>query len=163
MRRPVAGGPKCEAGSGTILMLVASAVVLLAGVLLAVLAAVAVARHRAASAADLAALAAQAHALEGQPAACRAAVAVLSPVGADLVACALMNGVADVRASVRPGGPLGRLGAVTARARASPGQLGPGGGHLPGPTRTAAGSSRSLGPRPTLRSLSGPGPDRLRA
>ena len=115
------GGQAEESGSGTVLMLMASAVVLAIGLCLAALGCVAVARHRAASAADLAALAAYAHVLEGQPSACRAAAAVLTPVGAELVACAIVDGVAEVSAQVRPAGTLGRLGTTTARARAGAG------------------------------------------
>lgn len=114
-------GPGRDAGSGTVVMLLVSVVVLLAGLLLTTLGAVAVARQRAASAADLAALAGYAHLLEGQAVACQAAERVLTPVGATLVACDLVDGVVDLSAQVQPTGWLAGWGAATSRARAGAG------------------------------------------
>ena len=104
-------------------MLVVSVFVLLVGLLLGALGAVAVARQQAASAADLAALAGYAHVLEGRPAICQAAERVLRPVGADLVTCEVHDGVVEIAARVRPAGTLGRWGAATGRARAGAGSV----------------------------------------
>lgn len=115
------GGPcahQAEVGSGTIVMLLVTVVVLLVGLVMTAVSAVAVARQRAASAADLAALAGYAHALEGRSAACRAAAAVLTPVGAELVACTITDGVVQISARVQPAGVLSQWGAATAQARA---------------------------------------------
>ena len=104
-------------------MLIVSVVILLVGLVLAMFGAVAVARQQAASAADLAALAGYAHVLEGPVAICEAAERVLTPVGAQLLACDLVDGVVEVSARVRPTGKLGSWGAATARARAGAGQF----------------------------------------
>ena len=100
-------------GLATALALIASLVVALG--------AVAVARHQAASAADLAALAGAQHALEGQAVACAAATAVARAQGARLASCALTG--LDVRlvAVVRPEGRLGEMGEARATAVAGPG------------------------------------------
>lgn len=73
------------------------------------------ARHRAGSAADLAALAAADRALEGPEAACEAARRVASAQGAVLVRCTVYGEIADVVAR----SSLGRY-APTVRARAAP-------------------------------------------
>lgn len=74
-----------------------------------------VARHRAGGAADLAALAAADHGLEGPRAACDLARRVASAQGARLVRCALNGEIADLTAEVRAG-PF----ALRARSRAGP-------------------------------------------
>ncbi len=109
-----------ERGSATILVLALSMVVALLGAVLATLGAVGVARHRAASVADLAALAAASGALEGTGPACEAAQQVATSAGGTLTDCRLVGAVADVTAEVRPGGRVGSLGVGTARARAGP-------------------------------------------
>lgn len=76
---------------------------------------VVVVRHRAASAADLAALAAADRALWGPRIACRRAAEVAGSQGAEVVRCALAGEVADVTATARLG-PY----APTVRARAGP-------------------------------------------
>ncbi|MEU5159184.1 Rv3654c family TadE-like protein [Streptomyces sp. NPDC020875] len=73
------------------------------------------ARHRAAAAADLAALAAAAHALRGESAACARAAETARAQGARLLRCAVRGEIADVRTSARAG-PF----APTALARAGP-------------------------------------------
>jgi secretion/DNA translocation related TadE-like protein len=89
----------------------------LTAVLLAVFAAVllmdqaVVARHRAGAAADLAALAAADHALDGEAAACRLAVRVASAQGAAVLDCAISGEVSDVVAEV---------GHARVRSRAGP-------------------------------------------
>jgi secretion/DNA translocation related TadE-like protein len=111
-----------DRGSGTVLVLALSTVLVMVGMLLAALAAVGVARHRAASAADLAALAAADRALVGERAACAAAARAARAVGADLEACRLTGDIADVVAVVQPPGAIGRLGAARGVARAGPGE-----------------------------------------
>lgn len=74
-----------------------------------------VARHRAGSAADMAALAAAGHALRGAEAACARAAEVARAQGAQVVRCAVVGEIADVTA--RAGfGPY----APTVRSRAGP-------------------------------------------
>jgi secretion/DNA translocation related TadE-like protein len=91
----------------------------LTAVLLAVFAAVllmdqaVVARHRAGAAADLAALAAADHALDGKTVACGLAVRVASAQGATVVSCTLSGEVSDVVAEV---------GKARVRSRAGPPQ-----------------------------------------
>ncbi|MEU0525331.1 Rv3654c family TadE-like protein [Streptomyces niveus] len=74
-----------------------------------------VARHRAGSAADLAALAAAGHALRGAEAACARAAEVAGAQGAQVVRCAVVGEIADVtaRADFGPYAP-------TVRSRAGP-------------------------------------------
>ena len=112
--------PRGEAGVALVLVLSLSSVLALVGALSASLAAVAVARQRAAAVADLAALGAAARALDGQAAACGRAERLAERDGGRILACTLVGDVAEVTAQVRPPGPLGRLGAATARARAGP-------------------------------------------
>jgi secretion/DNA translocation related TadE-like protein len=87
-------------------------VALMAAVLCAVFAAVLTlgqvvsARHRAGAAADLAALAAADHALEGAPAACAYATRVAAAQGARVVRCAVLGEVSDVTAEVAVGLPI---------------------------------------------------------
>ncbi|MFE0422049.1 Rv3654c family TadE-like protein [Streptomyces sp. NPDC058953] len=76
---------------------------------------VVIARHRAAAAADLAALAAADHALLGEAVACDRAAETARAQGARLLRCALRGEIADVRTSARAG-PL----TATALARAGP-------------------------------------------
>ncbi|MFI0261875.1 Rv3654c family TadE-like protein [Streptomyces sp. NPDC017056] len=74
-----------------------------------------IARHRAASAADLSALAAAGKAVHGAPAACGDARRVAAAQGARLVRCTVRGDVADVTARARTG-PFG----ADIRARAGP-------------------------------------------
>ncbi|WP_332757506.1 Rv3654c family TadE-like protein [Streptomyces sp. MT206] len=74
-----------------------------------------VARHRAASAADLAALAAAAGWAHGPEAACATAIRVAEAQGATVTACALRGEVAEISARA-PAGPF----APTVSARAGP-------------------------------------------
>lgn len=78
-----------------------------------------VARHRAMSAADLAALSVTSRALEGEEVACAAGRAVAAAQGARLVACHLEPDLdAEVRVAVRPPGRLGTFGELVVVARA---------------------------------------------
>lgn len=79
-----------------------------------------VARHRAAGAADLAALAAAGYARAGDQEACRRASGVAERMGARIESCALRGWDAFVEVSVDPGGLLADFGPATARARAGP-------------------------------------------
>lgn len=88
--------------------------------LLAWLGAAAVARHRATSAADLAALAAAAYASDGPSAACGRARLVTGRMGARLGTCELSGLDALVRVTVQPPGLLSEFGPAEARARAGP-------------------------------------------
>lgn len=102
---------RADRGSATVVSLG------LVAVLLAVFAAVLLmdqavtTRHRAGAAADLAALAAADHALDGERTACALAARVASAQGAVLRTCSLTGEVSDVTASV---------GRARARSRAGP-------------------------------------------
>lgn len=117
-----AGRTGSDAGAGTIIVLVAASVLVLVAMVLTSLAAVGVARHRAASVADLAALAAASSSHLGGGAACAAAAEIAQRSAARLVDCRLVGDRAEVVASVRPPGRLGELGAASARAHAGPAQ-----------------------------------------
>lgn len=77
-------------------------------------------RHRAAAAADLAALAAAAHALGTQRSACARAEWVARRMRVHLRSCALEGADARVEVTVRPPGVLAGFGAASAHARAGP-------------------------------------------
>lgn len=126
MRRRAHGRrPRGDSGVAGVLVLSLASVLALVGVLAAGLAAVAVARQRAAAVADLAALAAAALVLDGPEVACARAGRLAVDSGARLTRCAVEGDVAVVVAEVRPAGPLGRLGVATASARAGPAQAPP--------------------------------------
>lgn len=116
--RPTVGH---DAGFVTVAVLALALALLAFGGVLASLGAVAVARHRAAAAADLAALAAAGHVIAGQPGACAAAWRVTRAQAAELTGCSISGTTVEVRATARPPGPLGSLGAATSTARAGPG------------------------------------------
>lgn len=109
-----------EGGFVTIAVAGLALVLVSIATLVATLGAVAVARHRAAAAADLAALSAARHVLEGQPAACKAAARTAELQGALVVSCVLLGLDAVVEVTVRPAGSLGSLGVGHGRARAGP-------------------------------------------
>jgi secretion/DNA translocation related TadE-like protein len=75
-------------------------------------------RHRAAAAADAAALTAAAHGLDGASQACQAAARVAAADGAVVTSCVLSGGVATVRATARAPGWLHVLGSASGVARA---------------------------------------------
>lgn len=119
------------------------------------------ARHRAGGAADLAALAAADHALEGERAACDLAGRVARAQGAHLVRCAVRGEVADLTVEVPAAGvvaalPAGASGKFVPRVRA---RAGPPASELPGtatddPSRArtaASGATRSRERSPTGR------------
>ncbi|TYP84770.1 Rv3654c family TadE-like protein [Blastococcus xanthinilyticus] len=114
-------GERDERGSATVWVLALSAVLALVAAAGVLAGAAAVARHRAAGAADLAALAAAGRAVLGDPAACAVAAETATANGAELTGCAVGEGsVVDVTVEVPV--RLGRLGVHTAhgRARAGP-------------------------------------------
>jgi secretion/DNA translocation related TadE-like protein len=109
-----------DAGSATVLALGLACVLAVTGAAAIGVGGAAAARHRAASAADLAALAAAGSLDAGPPGACAAARRTAGAAGADVVTCAVAGRTVTVVAEVRPGGVLGRLGTARARARAGP-------------------------------------------
>ena len=117
---PARRRPHGDAGTATAMVLGLAAVLLLCGTVVTALAAVAVARHRAASAADLSALAAAAAVLDGPEVACARARQLAAQVGAQLSRCTVVADRVDVVAQVRPPGALGRLGTASVRAAAGP-------------------------------------------
>jgi secretion/DNA translocation related TadE-like protein len=101
----------------------AAAVVAVVGSGAVLVGAAVVARHRATTAADLAALAAAVHAVEGRDA-CAGAATIASANAAELTACTTSPGaVVDVTVGVPV--RLGRLGVVTATASARAGPVTP--------------------------------------
>jgi secretion/DNA translocation related TadE-like protein len=116
----MAGAWRDDRGGATVWVLSAGVlIVLLAGVEAAAGAAI-TARHRAYNAADLAALAGAARAVEGERAACSRAGQVAAANGAVVVACRLDGWDLMVTVQVRPGGLAGLAGVAQAQARAGP-------------------------------------------
>lgn len=108
-----------ERGSGSILMLMAIAIVAaVAGAVLVVSGGLDT-RQRAQAAADLSAISAAAHALDGPSSACDRAKSVTQANGAALVSCVVVDGIAEIKVEVRS-----RLswfvGNFIGRARAGP-------------------------------------------
>ena len=110
-----------ERGSATVWVFALSAVLAVVGAAAVVVAVAVTARHRAGSAADLAALAAAGQAVIGDPDACAVAADVAARNGARLTSCTLQEGaVVAVTVSVPLRlGPLGEH-AASGRARAGP-------------------------------------------
>lgn len=107
-----------DRGSATVWTVGAMAVLcVIFGIVLAMSQAV-VARHRAVGAADLAALAAADHWMEGGPAACAQADRVARAQGTRIVQCAVYGEVSDVRVAAGQG-------PFTAEVRARAGPAGP--------------------------------------
>jgi len=109
-----------DRGSATVWAAAAVAVVLVIAVAGMQLGEVLLARHRAESGADLAALAAAGRSVAGQQVACARARGLAERMTVELVSCRLEGWDALVETRVRPGGPLARFGSATARARAGP-------------------------------------------
>ncbi len=110
-----------ERGSATVWVIALSGVLVVIGTAAVLVGAATVARHRATTAADLAALAAAEHAVRGDPGACAAAGEVAGANGARLAACTVGDGaVVEVAVAVPVRlGPLG-VSRAGARARAGP-------------------------------------------
>jgi secretion/DNA translocation related TadE-like protein len=96
-----------------------AAMLLIVGLVVAIGAA-AVTRHRAGGAADLAALAAAAHATEGEGPACARAGWVAERMGVRLTGCRLRGWDAEVEITAQPPDLLIGFGAATGHARAGP-------------------------------------------
>ena len=82
-------------------------------------------RHRAEAAADLAALAAASHALDGEQAACAYAARVVREMTARMVRCRIAGWEAFVETGVTPALTPSVAGEARGRARAGPAQEGP--------------------------------------
>lgn len=109
-----------DRGSGTIWTLALIGVIWSVATVAMVVGGVRAARHRAYAAADLAALAAASHAVQGSAAACRLAADVARGSGGHVRRCAMHGRVCDILVAVIVQVPVaGRLQAV-ARARAGP-------------------------------------------
>ncbi|MGH8825883.1 MAG: Rv3654c family TadE-like protein [Jiangellaceae bacterium] len=113
-------GSRAERGAGSILVLSGVMVVLTALLVVATLGGGYLARHRAAAAADLAALAAAGRVWTGSAAACSAAGGVAEANGAVLRWCRVRGEQVEVVAAVEAGGPAAVLGDPARRARAGP-------------------------------------------
>lgn len=112
--------PTTERGSATVWSAGAIAALLLLVGLVVGIGSAAVTRHRAESAADLAALAAAAYATSGDEPACARARWVAVGMRTELTACRLRGWEAEVELTARPPGALRGFGTATARARAGP-------------------------------------------
>ena len=113
-----------ERGSATVWAVALAGVLAAVGLAAVLVGAAVVARHRAASAADLAALAAASRAVAGDPAACATADEVAQANGAALTTCAVGDG-AVVEVTVEVGVLLGPLGTRSASAVARAGPVPP--------------------------------------
>jgi secretion/DNA translocation related TadE-like protein len=121
VRRPRLSG---ERGSATVWVVALAGLLAALGAAAVLVAAAVTGRHRATSAADLAALAGAARSVVGDPAACSAAGRIAAANGAELETCALLPG-AEVEVRVRVPVRLGPLGVADARARARAGPAPP--------------------------------------
>jgi secretion/DNA translocation related TadE-like protein len=112
-----------DRGSATLLAVAMMAMILAVVGAAVVVGSAVIARHRAQSAADLAALAAAGRLADGQNAACGWAAAVAQQMNARVTACAVES--LDVVVTVDVDAALGRWGLGTARAaaRAGPGLM----------------------------------------
>jgi secretion/DNA translocation related TadE-like protein len=111
--------PARERGSGTVHVLVVMTLLsTVAGTTALVGAAISV-RHRAETAADLAALSGASALQRGTPG-CSAAGVVARANGAELADCTVNGVMVNVTVRLRPQGPLARLPAATAGAQAGP-------------------------------------------
>ena len=119
-RRECVSADRSDDGSATVTVLALSCVLVLLALVLVALGVVAISRHRAASAADLGALAAARRVVQGEAAACAGAGRVVSAAGATMLTCRVEGTTALVSVRVVPEGPLGRLGGAHARAAAGP-------------------------------------------
>ena len=114
-----------ERGSATVWVIALSGVLAVLAAAVVLMGAATVARHRAGTAADLAALAAAGRAVLGEPDACGSAARVARANGAALVSCSVDDAaVAEVRVDVPV--HLGGLGVHVASARARAGPAAPG-------------------------------------
>ncbi|TCP56847.1 secretion/DNA translocation related TadE-like protein [Tamaricihabitans halophyticus] len=117
-REPTSRDP--DAGFAVVWSAVACALVVTLATLVAWLGAAAISRHRAEAAADLAALAAAAHAVSGDERACARARWVTDQMKARLTSCNLQDWDARVMVAVAPPGWLAGFGEANAKAIAGP-------------------------------------------
>jgi secretion/DNA translocation related TadE-like protein len=111
--------PTGDRGSGALWVLAVSLIVVLSAALGAVRGIAALARHRAESAADLAALAGAVHAVSGADDVCGAARSIAARNAARLTTCSVDGSVVTITVSCALTGGLGRWRAQ-ASARAGP-------------------------------------------
>ncbi|WP_075299049.1 MULTISPECIES: Rv3654c family TadE-like protein [unclassified Pseudonocardia] len=135
-----------DTGVASVWAAIAAAVLLLVGAVGVDVAAAVRARHVAAAAADLSALAAAGRSVEGTEIACRVAADLAARNGAEVAACHLDGWDALVEARVRWSGLLPIGGPATARARAGPAPLDDGTGAVT-PARRRGESDHALGER----------------
>ncbi|GGM45045.1 hypothetical protein GCM10012275_15110 [Longimycelium tulufanense] len=109
-----------DRGTATVLAATAVLALLLITALVIQLAIAVTTRRRAESAADLAALAAAAHALSGPEHACAHARWITDRMRTNLASCRLEQWDALVEVTAKPNGPLANFAAVHARSRAGP-------------------------------------------
>lgn len=113
--------PFGERGSGSVWVLAFAALIWIVAVTFSWAGGARAARHRAYTAADMAALSAASHAAEGQPVACGSAARIATDSGARLSRCVVHGTIADVTVAVPLRAPAGLDGLrVLARARAGP-------------------------------------------
>lgn len=113
-------GDRSDRGSASVWAVGALAALLAVVVAVVHLGGVAVARHQAESAADLAALAGAGRVVAGEPAACERAGEITGRMRVRIDSCRVQGWDVLLEVSARPAGPVGRFGAATARARAGP-------------------------------------------
>lgn len=109
-----------DRGSATIWAAGGVAALLLIVGLVVAIGAAALTRHQASGAADLAALAAAAHATDGEGPACGRARWVAQQMGTTMTACRLRGWDAEVEITAQPPDLLLGFGSATAHARAGP-------------------------------------------
>jgi secretion/DNA translocation related TadE-like protein len=109
-----------EQGFATVWVLSAMAMVAFATVVSAGEGVAVIERHRAASAADAAALAAALHTIDGPAVACADAGSLAHANGAVVSRCTVAGAFSEVVVTIRLPGPLAGLGSATGRARAGP-------------------------------------------
>jgi secretion/DNA translocation related TadE-like protein len=109
-----------ERGSASVWVLAVGLTVVAVGVFGASVGAAVVARHQAQAAADLGALAAAVHAVEGQEAACARATAIVTANGGRMVSCQVEGLEAVVGAEVDAAGLAATFRPASAKARAGP-------------------------------------------
>lgn len=119
MNRPPGHGP-ADGGFATVWAASAIAALLVLTVFAVHLGAAVVHRHRAEAAADLAALAAAAHAIDSEPVACAHALRVTEPMTARMTTCRVTGWEATVEVEVIPSVDLPWSGIARGRARAGP-------------------------------------------
>lgn len=112
--------PAADRGAATVWTVGAIAALTSVTVLVLWLGAAAATRHRAASAADLAALAAAGAVTEGERVACGKARWVTDHMGVEMHSCRLDGAEARVETAAAPPGVLAGFGPAEARARAGP-------------------------------------------